>query len=392
VIAILEKAVNVCLLLFVPMNRLALMACFAAVAGLYFFFHGFQVFARKRSLAPAPASIVRTASPGPGAISGMATGPYTLSAPLTGQRCFLYQTTAWQQSGSGGKHKWEKVAQETLHLPFFVEDSTGQLLVEPLGAEFDLHQNLREEYGLSSPLLGQENIPPRVSVFLARHGIAFGRPIRVEERSLQPDTPVFIAGTVTENPGIQVRPYSPGADDIQRNNGDRTTTISPAQPATRPEIIRLSSGPSPSSTADMTQQAKIAAALTRAGITRPEAWDAAGVPMPSFSAERLVVEERAQPAEDAPESLAIRGSDQARLDQAKVAQPQPDPGSRFDLAPPLVLMKGSDNPLFVISCHCQPELVDSLGWKSVAMVVGGTGLTLLGVYVLLLMQHLHWGR
>jgi E3 Ubiquitin ligase len=396
VIAILEKAVNVCLLLFVPMNRLTLTACFAAVAGLYFFFHGFQVFARKRSLAHPPASTVLTASPGPAAISGMATGPYTLSAPLTGQRCFLYQTTAWQQSASGRRQEWEKVAEETLHLPFFVEDSTGQLLVEPLGAEFDLHQNLREEYGLSLSS-GQANIPPRVSVFLARRGIAFGRPIRVEERSLQPDTPVFIAGTVTENPGIQVRPYSPGADDTRRDDLDRATTASSAQPASRPEIIRLSSGPVPSSTTAMTQQAKIAAALTRAGITKPEAWDAAGVPMPSFSAEGVVVEERAQPADEAPESLPVRGADRTRTDhtksdQRKPAQSPPDAGARFNLSPLLVLMKGAENPFFVISCHAQPELTHSLGWKSVAMVVGGTGLTLLGVYVLLLMQHLRWGR
>jgi E3 Ubiquitin ligase len=365
------------------MNRLTLWACLAAVAGLYFFFHGFQLFARKRSLAHAPASTVLRASPGPAAISGMATGPYTLSAPLTGQRCFLYQTTAWQQSQSGRKQEWEKVAQETLHLPFFVEDSTGQLLVEPLGAELDLHQNLREEYGLSSPSLGQDNIPPRVSVFLARHGVAFGRPIRVEERSLQPDTPVFIAGTVTENPGIQVRPYSPDADDTRGDDLDRATTAISAQPTSRPEIIRLSSGPVPSSTIDMTQQGKIAAALTRAGITRPEAWEAAGVPMPNFSAEGVAVEERTRPhAEDAPESQAVPANNQTH----------PDPGSRFNLSPPLVLMKGAENPLFVISCHGQPELVQSLGWKSVAMVVGGTGLTLLGVYVLLLMQHLHWGR
>lgn len=365
------------------MNRLTLTACFAAVAGLYFFFHGFKLFARKRSLAHTPASTVLTASPGPAAISGMATGPYTLSAPLSGQRCYLYQTTVWQQSQSGRKQEWEKVAEETLHLPFFVEDSTGQLLVEPLGAEFDLHQNLREEYGLSSPSLREENIPPRVSVFLARHGIAFGRPIRIEERSLQPDTPVFIAGTLTENPGIQVRPYSPGADDNRRDNLYRATTASSAEPASRPEIIRLSSGPVPSSTIDMTQQGKIAAALTRAGITKPEAWDAAGVHLPTFSAESVAVEERAQPyAEDAPESPAVPANNQT----------QPDPGSRFNLAPPLVLMKGAENPLFAISCHSQPELISSLGWKSVAMVVGGTGLTLLGFYVLLLMRNPHWGR
>jgi hypothetical protein len=55
------------------------------------------------------------------------------SAPITGKPCFLYRTVAWQQR-TGKKQEWEKVADETLHLPFFIDDSTGQLLIEPLGS------------------------------------------------------------------------------------------------------------------------------------------------------------------------------------------------------------------------------------------------------------------
>ena len=115
----------------------------------------------------------------------------------------------WQQSTSGAKAEWTKVTEETLHLPFFIEDATGQLLVEPLGAEFDLHQTLREEYGLPSSSLKSENIPPSVHNFLIGHGIPLDRPTRIEEHALQPEMPVLIAGTVSKNPGIEVRPLSP---------------------------------------------------------------------------------------------------------------------------------------------------------------------------------------
>lgn len=364
---------HICPLLIFPPNRITLMACFAAAAGIYFFLRGFHLFAHRRWLSYIPASTIRDSSQGLVAVSGMAIGPYTLSAPITSERCFLYQTTVWQPNESDRLKDWKKVAEETLHLPFFIEDSTGQLLVEPFGAELDLHQNFREEYGpsLSSP----DSISPRVSAFLARHGIAAHHPTRIEERSIQPDTPVFIAGTVTENPGIPVRPLSLGADASQGGKLPRETGGNSAESVLKPEIIRLASGPTPSSTTQMTQQGKIAAALTRAGITRPEAWAAAGVPFPGVSAEGVVVEEKARPVAITTNSSANGLED----NQAK-----PDPASGFNLTPPDVLMKGASDSPFMISCHGQPEIISSLGWKSVFMVVGGAGLTVLGLYVLLL--------
>jgi len=243
-----------------------------------------------------------------------------------------------------------------------------------------LHKNLRQEYGLALSSYSEGSIPPRVSVFLARHGIALGRPTRIEERSLQPDTPVFVAGTVTQNPGIQLRPYSPPGGDSRSDSPQPAANGTSAESASSPEIIRLSGGPTSASTATMSLQGKIAAALNRAGITKPEAWAAAGVPYEDASPEGVAVEERTQPfAEEAPESLAGAVNNSPKTDQAP----------RFNLAPPLVLMKGAENPLFMISCHSQPELEQTFAWQSVAMVAGGAVLSLLGLYVLLLMHHLH---
>jgi hypothetical protein len=51
-----------------------------------------------------------------------------------------------------------------------------------------------------------------------------------------------------------------------------------------------------------------------------------------------------------------------------------------------VLMKGENDPAFLISWRSQHDLVRSLGWKSAAMNWCGAALTLLGIYVLLA----HW--
>ncbi len=115
----------------------------------------------------------------------------------------------------------------------------------------------------------------------------------------------------------------------------------------------------------MSQQAKIAAALTRAGVTKPEAWSAAGVPYHS-----VLVEENVPPA-----PVFARDPDNSRA-------------SDFNLAPPVVLMKGANNSTFVISFRSQKEFVSALAWKSAAMVWGGAAITLLGVYSLLAQMEL----
>jgi len=359
--------VAVCFALFIPINipinDLTILSLVAIAGGLYFFVSGFRLLARKRLLLTTPTSKIRSAALGLVEVNGMAAGPYTMPAPITGKPCFLYHTTAWQQRDAK-KDEWDKVADETLHLPFFIDDSTGQLLVEPLGADLDVHRDFREEYTASffssNFSLGEDGVPPRVSVFLSRHGIVPARRLRIEERSIKPEDALFIAGTLTENPGVQVRSFSPRSDYSHNSAPNNSSEQLPA-----PQIIRLPNGSTPSSTQEMTQQAKIAAALTRAGITKPEAWSAAGVPY-----QTVAVEENAPPT---PVSAHNSAHDEA--------QSKP---SDFNLTPPVVLMKGENNPTFVISFRSQQEFVSALAWKSAAMVWGGAAITLLGLYILLL--------
>lgn len=350
---------TVCLFLVPPMNQLTILSALAIAGGLYFFFVGFRMLARKRLLLSTPTSRIRSAALGRVEVNGMATDSYTMPAPITGKPCFLYRTTAWQQR-EGKETEWKKVADETLHLPFYIDDSTGQLLIEPLGADLDLHRDFREEYDKSFFSSDLDNVPPRVSVFLARHGIVSSRSLRIEERLIKPEDELFIAGTLTENPGIQLRPFA--------TRSDAQTDSSPgnfSDTAAAPQVIQLSSSSQAISTREMSQQAKIAAALTRAGITKPEAWSAAGVPYPGVPCQSMAVEEKG--------SLAA-------------ATLSVQTGS--NLIPPVVLMKGSNDPTFVISFRSQKEFVSGLAWKSVAMVWGGAAITLLGIYMLLLQMDL----
>ena len=345
-----------------------LLSTVAILGGLYLFFRGFPLVARKRLLLNTPTSRIRSASLGLVEISGVATGPYTLPAPISGMPCFLYCTTAWLQSDESKTHEWKKVAEETLHVPFFLNDGTGQLLVNPRGAELDLHRDFRQTY---SDSIFSAHAPPHVSNFLARHGATETSKIRIEERCIKPNDTLFVVGTMAENPGIYARPFPL---PVKRNNLVLTNSVPPHHvPVTPPEVIRLSEPGNSSAPVDMTQQSKIAAALTKAGIANTAAWTAAGVPSGGVT------------VADSPRvsQVYVNGNDKDK-DRDQSVRPNQQPA--FDLTPPVVLMKGENDPAFLISWRSQHDCVRSLGWKSAAMTWCGAALTLLGIYVLLA----HW--
>jgi hypothetical protein len=337
-----------------PIKHLTALSALTMIAGFYFFFRGLRLLARKRRQ-NAPASKIATALPGLVEVNGVATGPHTISAPITGNPCYLYRATVWQQR-KAASHEWEKIAEETLHVPFFLDDSTGQLLIEPLGAEFDLQSEFRKEYD-PAVFLEPNKVPPPVSVFLARHGVVTPAcRIRIEECCIRSESVVFIAGTVTENPGVEVRAVS-----------HRTLPRMDA-----PEVIQLSVSTEPLTADAMTQQSKIAAALVKAGIRNPDAWAAAGVRYPDAGPERDIEDRKAS-------GVLTTGNR-----ETKSREPEAEPR----LTPALVLMKGPKDAPFLISWRSQRELGRTSVWQSAVMLCGGAVLTLAGLCVLLLKMHL----
>ena len=126
----------------------------------------------------------------------------------------------------------------------------------------------------------------------------------------------------------------------------------------QPEVIRLSEANQRVAVTEMTQQQKIAAALSKAGMSNPAAWSTATMTSASASAggaKPAVAVEHHTDHEDA---------------------------GAFDLHPPVVLMKGSHDPAFFISWRSQRDVVASLGWKSGLMIWGGPALAITCIYLL----------
>ncbi len=354
-------------------GKLLAAAIAGAFAGAYLFYRGFQILQRKRLIENTPTSKIRGAALGLVEVSGLAAGPYTLTAPITGMPCYYYRTTAWQIKRSGKNEHWEKVADESLHVSFYVNDNTGTLLIDPQGAEMDIHRDFCELYS-NSIFCGNIGVPGAVAGFLGRHGVDCDQKTKVEEFSIKPKNSLFILGTLSQNHGVEVSsvPVRSLAANLPRvSSGAPLLSFQPVFSATREtgnaaagdsspaEVVRIQGGQDSSASSGMTQQGKVASALLRAGITNPTAWAAAGIMDISSSRASL-------------STSGISGS-------AAAVRTALEP---FDLHPATVLMQGARNTAFYISWRSQRDVVKSLGWKSALMIWGGPALTVLSVYVL----------
>ena len=339
-------------------------ALLGAFAGIYLFYRGFRILQRKRLIMDTPTSKVRSASLGLVELNGLAVGPYTITAPITAVPCYHYRTMAWRWERRGKSSEWVKVADESRHVGFYLDDNTGKVLVNPQGAEMDIHRDFHEEYS-DSFFSNSLEVPGNVADFLARHGIATDHRLKIEEYCIKPKNALFILGTLAENTGFQASPIpTEGSSNkvrLKLNLSSQealgpTTGGRPVPVFTHHEVIRLSGPDQPANAAEMTQQGKIAAALVKAGISSPAAWAAAGV----------------NPNIGSPSAAAAPG----------VAMQE------FDPHPSTVLMLGDHNPAFFISWRSQKEVLRSLGWRSAAMIWGGPALTLVCLYVVL--AHFGW--
>lgn len=332
-------------------SRLLIWPVIGAIAGVYFFYRGFRLLQRKRLILNTPASKIRSASMGLVEISGLATGPYVMTSPLRGVECYYYRTTAWELRKRGKNSDWVKVADESLHVPFYIDDSTDKVLIDPRGAEMDLHCDLHEEYHRSI-LFERPPMPSSVNEFLLRHGVDPDKRIKVEEHCIKPKNFLFVLGTLSQNPGVDASITPAWAERAGHRAESSPATIS------EPELIRLSEPVGSVPAIAMTQQQKIAAALSKAGLANPVSWTGA-----SSGASAVAVPAKA-------------------IGNVEIQTAGDNPGG-YDLHPPVVLMKGSHEPTFFISWRSQRDVIASLGWKSALMIWGGPMLTILCLYILL---------
>jgi hypothetical protein len=361
--------------------RLAVYLVIGMVVGIVLFFRGFRMLQFKRLVLNTPFSKIRSASMGLVEVSGTATGPQTIPAGITGAACYYYCATAWELQQSGNNSQWKKVAEETLYVPFFVDDSTGCLLVDPQGADLDVHRTFRDEFNTS--FFGSNMFPENVLQFLARNGVGAHGKIRLEEHCIEPGYPLFILGTLAQNPNRS--DGAPAAHVPMRSSSIRSRSSFSFsfgsgngwfQGLTGVSTTAVSGGATkvPISQATDASQKRIAtSALVAAGNWSSVSMDDVHPPIKSPSAQA--------PARE----MATRAATAVVETQQVIQQPQPVPApqaAEFDAHPAAVLAKGAGNDPFAISSESQRDIVRALAWKSTACIWGGPLLTVVCFYIL----------
>ena len=142
-------------------QEIMMAAAFTLVGGLVFFL-GFRSMRRHRIIRDTPRSKIRSMAMGLVEIHGQAALDEALKAPISDTPCAFWKLEIEEyrrksdSKGKGSSYQWVASGGGERSLPFFAEDDTGRVRVEPEGAEFLLaHDRLYYErsHGVGGSIL-----------------------------------------------------------------------------------------------------------------------------------------------------------------------------------------------------------------------------------------------
>lgn len=181
-----------------PRWTIALVA--GAAGGVFGFFRGFRTWRRLRLIEDTPTSTVRALALGRVELRGRAAGKGELRAPLTGAPCAYYRFLVEREVRSRRGRRWRTVAAGSSEAwPFYLEDATGRVLVDPRGAELSLGCDFSE--------IDPERVGS-LAAFTAEHGIGgaglfgLGGRVRFREWRVAPGDELYVLGVAQERAGL----------------------------------------------------------------------------------------------------------------------------------------------------------------------------------------------
>jgi E3 ubiquitin ligase len=367
-------------------TRIEFWAAIGAVFGVVLFVRGFQMLRYKRLVLNTPESKIRSASMGLVEIEGMAKGPQTIPAGITGDPCFYYRAVAWRLESDGKNRRWQCVADERLFIPFYLEDPTGRMLVNAQGADLDVHCNFKDEFGAT--FFGTKDVMlANTQQFLTRYGLASADRIRLEEYCIKPEYPLFVLGTLGANTAQQDWQQNPASHFVLSKTSHKSnfSIFGPTGSA----VLRLL-GVTPGGEVTVVDLKGSSAAGNL-----PSVWKDPAVQAASWSAVSMddagmanVGSAIARHAASAQSTSASPGS-VAVADRVLAPPPVPAAPARskidesgFQANPTVAISKGTNGTPFTISSSSQREVVKALAWKSTLCIWGGPILTLVCLYIL----------
>jgi hypothetical protein len=123
--------------------------------GVVFFFRGFRAYREYLLLQGTSEIPIRSMAMGLVRIHGKAAGDQLLTSPISHTPCCVYQVhiEKWRDEDENIHRSaaWLHYGSEAEGAPFYLEDSTGRVLVNPRGAEYDIESTAVREASSAAP-------------------------------------------------------------------------------------------------------------------------------------------------------------------------------------------------------------------------------------------------
>lgn len=176
-------------------------ALLGLLGGIALFIWGFFQLRKKQIIENIPTSKIRSMAMGLVEIQGAAVDWMPLTAPFTQKKCVFYHYQVQELRRSKNSSHWVTIKEgKTEQSPFFVTDDTGKVLINPLGANFDLVPAYQQQFSNFSGL------PDHVTAFLEQNQVRFKtffglgtKTLKLIEYVIVPHEPVFIIGVCQNN-------------------------------------------------------------------------------------------------------------------------------------------------------------------------------------------------
>lgn len=179
--------------------------------GLYLFTSTFVFFKHRNLMTSTPTAKARSVSMGYAELKGdVAPDTETLMAPFSGKDAVTYSYKVEEWRYDGDDHDWEEVEDGRSGTTFFLDDGTGQVLIDPRGALLDIPQTTR------TVVRPSEELPEPIKQY-EEGGISKKR--RYTEHSLTPGDDVYVLGEAMERPGVS---SSTNAENVVVNQDENT--------------------------------------------------------------------------------------------------------------------------------------------------------------------------
>lgn len=189
--------------------------------GVFLFFKAFGWLRSKRLIENIPTSKIRSIAMGLVEVYGKVVlfRKEVLKSPFTARDC-VYSRFSIEEYRSSGKHsRWVTVRKGVDFIPFYIDDETGSVLVDPKGAGVEILRDNEFKSGF------MKDPPDGVKRFLRRSVMDFegffglNKMMRYRESFIEPGDMLYVMGTAGDNPFVEEGTEAGGPGDIMIRKG-----------------------------------------------------------------------------------------------------------------------------------------------------------------------------